>query len=56
MSKLETIKKVALAAAQNLLYKKGIKIILAKMPGDKVQSFDDIGLWLKLGWIEKLEK
>jgi len=39
---------------QNLISGQRIKIILAKMPSSKVQSFGEIKLWLKLGWIKIL--
>ena len=39
---------------QNLISKQKIKIILAKNPSSKVQSFEEIKLWLKLGWIKIL--
>ena len=39
---------------QNLISEQKIKIILAKMPSSKVQSFEEIKLWLKLGWIKIL--
>ena len=39
---------------QNLISKQKIKIILAKNPSSKVQSFEEIKLWLKLGWIKVL--
>jgi len=39
---------------QNLISKQKIKIILAKKPSSKVQSFEEVNLWLKLGWIKIL--
>jgi hypothetical protein len=41
---------------QNLISGQKIKIILAKMPSQKVQSFEEIKLWLKLGWIKIYKK
>lgn len=41
---------------QNLIAGQKIKIILAKMPSQKVQSFEEIKLWLKLGWIKIYKK
>jgi len=38
--------------SQNLIYNKNIEIIILKMPDKKVQSYDEINLWLKLGWIK----
>ena len=39
---------------QKLISRQKIKIILAKMPSSKVQFFEEIKLWLKLGWIKIL--
>lgn len=39
---------------QNLISGQKIKIILAKMPSSKIQSYEEIKLWLKLGWIKIL--
>lgn len=39
---------------QNLISGQNIKIILAKMPSSKVQSFKEIKLWRELGWIKIL--
>jgi hypothetical protein len=50
----ETFAELAFSVAQNLLYNKNIDIILAKIPSSKVQSSDDVALWLKLGWIRLL--
>ena len=47
----ETFAELAFAVAQNLVYGKNIEIILAKMPSEKVQSFEEVNLWLRLGWI-----
>ena len=40
---------------QNLISNQKIKIVLAKTPSQKVQSFEEIKLWLKLGWIQILK-
>lgn len=39
---------------QNLISNQKIKIILAQKPSPKVQSFEEINLWLKLKWIQIL--
>ncbi len=36
---------------QNFLSNHNIEIVLAKRPSSEVQSFEEIDLWLKLGWI-----
>lgn len=52
----ETFAELCFGVIQNSVYDKHIKTILLKMPSKEVQSFDEIELWLKLGWIEILEK
>jgi len=52
----ETFAELTFAVSQNLLYGKKIDIILAKMPSEKVQSFDEINLWLEIGWIRLFSK
>ncbi len=52
----ETFAELDFGIAQNLIYGKQIRIILLKMPSKKVQSYDEIKLWLKLGWIELFKK
>ncbi len=48
-----TFAEMAFGVAQNLLYNKKIKIILAKMPSENVQCFDEAVLWKRLGWIHE---
>ncbi len=48
----ETFAEMAFAVAQNLINNKNTRIVLAKMPSKNVQSFDEIVLWRRLGWIE----
>ncbi len=43
------------AVALNLIYDKNVKIILAKVPSKKVQSYEEIEHWLALGWIKIYE-
>lgn len=38
--------------AQNTIYNKHIEIYILKMPDQKVQSYDEINIWLKLGKIK----
>jgi hypothetical protein len=52
----ETFAELAFAVAQNLVYDKDVKVLLAKMPSKKVQSINEIKAWLKLGWIEVIGK
>lgn len=50
----ETFAELGFGLAQNLIYGKNIKLILAHMPTEEVASYDEIAFWLKLGWIELL--
>ena len=46
----ETFAEMAFGVAQNLLYGKNIKVLLARMPAKNVGCFEEIKLWLRLGW------
>lgn len=48
----ETFAELTFGVAQNLIYGKRIEIVLLKMPEERVQSCQEIELWLKLGWIK----
>lgn len=48
----ETFAEICFAVAENLIYKKNIKILLLQTPDKTIQSYDEISLWLELGWIE----
>jgi hypothetical protein len=48
----ESFAELCFGVSNNLLYGKKIEILLLKMPDSKVQSYDEIQLWLKLGWIK----
>lgn len=48
----ESFAEMCFRVVQNLNHNKNIEIILLKMPEDKVQSYDEVNLWLKLGWIK----
>jgi hypothetical protein len=41
---------------QNLIHNKSIEVILLQLPENKVQSYDEINLWLKLNWIKLLKE
>ena len=43
---------LSFAVAQNQVYKKNIEIYIYKMPDTKVACFDEIKLYLQLGWIK----
>ncbi len=48
----ESFAEIGFGVVQNLLYNKNIEVILLQMPDEQVQSFDEINLWLKLGWVK----
>lgn len=48
----ESYAELAFGVAQNLIYNKSIEILIYKMPSDKVQCYEEIQLWLELGWIK----
>lgn len=52
----ESFAEMCFGVAQNLVYNKNIEVILLQMPDKRVQSYDEIILWLKLGWIKLYEK
>jgi hypothetical protein len=47
----EVFAEIVFAIALNLVDGKNVKVILANMPSDKVQSYEEIQLWLDLGWV-----
>ena len=51
----ETFAELTFALMQNLIYNKNIQIVILRMPSINVQSYEEINLWLKLGWIKLLE-
>ncbi len=48
----ESFAEMCFGVAQNLIHNKKIEIMLLQTPEEKVQSYDEIKLWLKLGWIK----
>lgn len=52
----ETFAELGFGLAQNLVYGKNMKLVLAGMPAKEVACYDEIALWLKLGWIELLHR
>ena len=47
-----TFAEVSFCVAQNFIYNNNIEILLLKLPDKKVQCYDEITLWLNLGWIK----
>jgi hypothetical protein len=50
----ESFAEMAFAVAQNLVHDKRIDVLLLRMPDKSVQSYAEVELWLKLGWIRLL--
>lgn len=51
----ETFAELTFGLAQNLVYGKNIELVLLQMPCTEVQCYDEIKLWLELGWIKLYE-
>ena len=51
-----TFAELAFAVALNSIYNKNIEILLLKMPSLNVQCYEEIKLWLSLGWIKLLKQ
>lgn len=47
----ESFAEMCFGVARNLVNGQDLDVILLKMPDDRVQSYEEIKLWLKLGWI-----
>jgi hypothetical protein len=52
----ESFAEMCFGVAQNLLHYQNLEVILLQTPGIQVQSYEEINLWLKLGWIKLHEK
>lgn len=48
----ETYAELLFGLSQKIIYKKDIKLIILKMPNVDVGCYEEIKLWLKLGWID----
>lgn len=42
--------------SQKLIYNKNIELVVFKMPSTNVGCYEEINLWLKLGWIKLYEE
>lgn len=42
--------------SQKLVYHKNIELVILKMPGTDVGCYEEICLWLELGWIKLYEE
>ncbi len=47
----ESFAELCFGVALNLVYGKNIKLFIYKIPSKEVNSYNEIELWLKLGWI-----
>lgn len=50
----ETFAELSFGLTQKLVYNKNIKLVLAHMPSPNVSCYNEIVLWLKLGWIDEI--
>lgn len=50
----ETFAELGFGLAKKLIENKDIKLILAHMPAKEVACYDEIMLWNKLGWIDRI--
>lgn len=47
----ETFAELTFGLTQKLVYNKQIDLVIFKMPSKEVQCYEEINLWLQLGWI-----
>lgn len=52
----ESFAELTFGLAQKLVYGKNIELVVLKMPSKEVQCYEEIDLWLKLGWIKLYEE
>lgn len=52
----ESFAELTFGLAQKLIYEKNIELVILKMPSKEVQCYEEIDLWLKLGWIRLYEE
>jgi hypothetical protein len=52
----ESFAEMCFGVAQNLLHGKNLEVVLLQAPDARVQSYEEITLWLKLGWIRLHEE
>jgi hypothetical protein len=50
----ESFAELCFVISRNLLHNAQIELVLFQMPEEKVQSYEEIKLWLQLGWIRLL--
>lgn len=47
----ETFAELCFGIIQKQVYHRNIKLVILKLPDKNVQCYDEINLWLQLGWI-----
>lgn len=52
----ETYGELLLGLSQKVIYNKNIELVVLKMPSTNVGCYEEIDLWLKLGWIKLYEE
>lgn len=52
----ESFAELTFGLVQKLVYNKNIELVILKMPSKDVQCYEEIVLWLKLGWIRLYEE
>lgn len=52
----EAFAELTFGLAQKLIYNKDIELLLLQMPSKDVQCYEEIKLWLSLGWIKLYEE
>ena len=52
----ESFAELTFGLAQKLVYGKNIELVILKMPSKEIQCYEEIDLWLKLGWIRLYEE
>ncbi len=48
----ETYAELTFGLAQKLIYKRNIELVILKIPSKEVGCYEEINLWIKLGWIK----
>lgn len=52
----ESFAELTFGLMQNLVYKKNIDLVVYQMPSKNVSCYEEIKLWLELGWIRLFEE
>lgn len=52
----ETYAELLFGLSQKLIYNKNIELVILKTPNTDIACYEEINLWLKLGWIKLYEE